>query len=591
MFRKLAIVIVLISAFGIGMFLMGQYFLEDEKPYVLDKEIPQTLDSRAMDELMAKDLALTTSMFLSQLSNQLNRWGEYDLNNEEYHTVFKEELNEHPHFHGFAIFNGDSITIQEGQLSTTDRSLLTHTHMLSEFSDPFEREGTYYMLMGEQIADGRTLLGEVDLTFVKSYVKDLASVADSNGNFFVSGENPDIQWQTMNDVPSGYKAEHVPELGWDIVVHSDQKKSESEQRTYIEHQAVIKFKDNQRSLNWIDEHQDLTFIESSGPFLVVQSDSFTTEELINRLNNDADLVFIEPNYLMTNQVRIASTVPNDEFFQPYQWNLEQINISNGWDLSGGENIMIAILDTGVDENHLDLQGKINKGYNAFSENGDFADAHGHGTHVAGVASATTNNITGIAGVSWKSEILPVKVLNDEGEGSSYEVANGIYWAVDQGADVINMSLGDYYHSDALYDAIQYAYEKDVVLIAASGNDNVSDPLYPAYYPEVLTVAAVDQDKNRAFFSNYGEHVDISAPGEHIPSLFPDNNYTVMSGTSMAAPHVAGLAGLIRALRPDLSNQQVYDTITSTANDLGDNGKDPYYGYGEMDVAKALQSIR
>ena len=127
-----------------------------------------------------------------------------------------------------------------------------------------------------------------------------------------------------------------------------------------------------------------------------------------------------------------------------------------------------------------------------------------------------------------------------------------------------MSLGDYYHSDALYDAIQYAYEKDVVLIAASGNDNVSDPLYPAYYPEVLTVAAVDQDKNRAFFSNYGEHVDISAPGEHIPSLFPDNNYTVMSGTSMAAPHVAGLAGLIRALRPDLSNQQVYDTITSTA---------------------------
>ena len=110
----------------------------------------------------------------------------------------------------------------------------------------------------------------------------------------------------------------------------------------------------------------------------------------------------------------------------------------------------------------------------------------------------------------------------------------------------------------------FYFIKDVVLIAASGNDNVSDPLYPAYYPEVLTVAAVDQDKNRAFFSNYGEHVDISAPGEHIPSLFPDNNYTVMSGTSMAAPHVAGLAGLIRALRPDLSNQQVYDTITSTA---------------------------
>ncbi len=140
----------------------------------------------------------------------------------------------------------------------------------------------------------------------------------------------------------------------------------------------------------------------------------------------------------------------------------------------------------------------------------------------------------------------------------------------------------------MYDAIKYAYDHDVVLIAASGNDNVSDPMYPSLYDEVLTVAAVDEKRNRAFFSNYGEHIDVAAPGEHIPSLFPDNQYVVMSGTSMASPHVAGLAGLIRGLRPDLSNEQVYEVITSTSKDLGLRGRDPYYGHGEIQINKALE---
>ncbi|GAE33512.1 protease [Halalkalibacter akibai JCM 9157] len=153
-----------------------------------------------------------------------------------------------------------------------------------------------------------------------------------------------------------------------------------------------------------------------------------------------------------------------------------------------------------------------------------------------------------------------------------------------------MSLGDYYPSDLLYDAIRYAYEQDVILIGASGNDNVEDPMYPAFYDEVFTVAAVNDARNRAFFSNYGQHVDVTAPGEHIPSLFPNNNYVVMSGTSMAAPHVAGLAGLIRSLRPDLSNEEVYEVMRSTAKDLGTKGHDVYYGFGEIDIAAALRSI-
>ncbi|WP_413380239.1 S8 family peptidase [Alkalihalobacillus sp. 1P02AB] len=590
--KKTVFTLLLLAVFGIGMFYMGRFMLDHNKQdYVLEKEIPQTLDSTAMDELLAEDLSLTTSMFLKQLSGQLNRWSDYDLTNQSLENAFHEELAEHPHFNGFAIYEDNELIIEAGEISTFDRSLLTHTHMQSEFSDPYIKNEQHFMLMGETLPDGRNIIGEVDLTFIRSFVKDMASVADSNGNFFVSGDDPKVQWETTDDVPDGYQAKTVPELDWQIVVHSKDPKPESEQKSYIENQAVIKFKNDAHANDWFLNNQNVQLVSSSGPFYVIQSNEETTPQLIERLNRDYYLAFSEPNYLMTtNQLRAQQTKPNDEFFEPYQWNLSQIKISDGWDLSGGEDVTIAVLDTGVDPDHLDLKDKISHGYNAFDESGDFSDAHGHGTHVAGVAAAMTNNITGIAGVSWKSNILPVKVLNDDGEGSSYEVANGIYWAVENGAQVINMSLGDYYHSDALHDAVKYAYDNDVVIIAASGNDNVSDPMYPAYYPEVLTVAAVDQDQKRAFFSNYGEHVDISAPGEHIPSLFPDNNYTVMSGTSMAAPHVAGLAGLIRALRPDLTNQEVYDVITSTAEDLGTNGRDSYYGHGEIDVTTALQSI-
>jgi len=199
-------------------------------------------------------------------------------------------------------------------------------------------------------------------------------------------------------------------------------------------------------------------------------------------------------------------------------------------------------------------------------------------------------VTGIAGVSWHSEILPVKVLDGNGQGTTYEVAEGIRWATDNGADVINMSLGDYYSSFILHDAIRYAYNNDVVLIAAAGNDNVDTPMYPAEYPEVLTVAAVDDKRERAFFSNFGQHIDVTAPGEHIPSTFPNNNYVIMSGTSMAAPHVAGLAALIRSVNPDLTNKQVHDLIKASAIDLGPEGRDPYYGYGEIDIARAMDQI-
>lgn len=608
MMWRMAKTVLIVGIIGLGLAIIGRTLIADNQYSIQTKDIPQTLENTAMDKLMAEDLAMTTSLFLKQLSAQMQRWADSS-QKDELPEKFSEEINEHPHFHGFAILDEKDVEVEVGEIERLDASKLTHTHMNSRFSDPYSVDGKQYMLMGEKLQDGRTVLGEIDLTFVQQFVKDLAFVADANGSFFVSGADPDIGWKTTDDMPENLQAEIVPELGWQIVVQSDNQKPEHLQHTYHENQAVIKFKRPLAAADWFAAQENLIVKENHDPFYVVESPTESTEELIGRLRREYDLEIAEPNYIFTKQNLLLSTVPekeeparprqrvaaegavpNDEFFQPYQWNLNQIYASQGWNLSGGEDVTIAVLDTGVDPNHLDLKDKLLPGFNAFDESDDVSDSHGHGTHVAGIAAALTNNVTGIAGVSWKSQILPVKVLNEKGEGSSFEVAKGIYWAVDHGADVINMSLGDYYDSEALHDAIRYAYEQDVVLITASGNDNVEDPMYPSRYDEVLTVAAVDDTRNRAFFSNYGQHVDVAAPGEHIPSLFPDNNYTVMSGTSMAAPHVAGLAGLIRALRPDLTNQEVYDVITSTAEDLGTAGHDPYYGFGEINIVAALESV-
>ncbi|MNM24681.1 Minor extracellular protease Epr precursor [compost metagenome] len=214
---------------------------------------------------------------------------------------------------------------------------------------------------------------------------------------------------------------------------------------------------------------------------------------------------------------------------------------------------------------------------------------GHGTHVTGIIGALVNNGEGVAGISWYNKILPVKVLDNTGAGTTYSVAEGIIWAADHGAKVINLSLGNYADSQFLHDAIKYAYNKDVVLVSASGNDNTERPGYPAAYPEVLAVAATTASDERADFSNYGDYVDVSAPGESIASTYIGSQYAALSGTSMASPHAAALAGLVRSLNPDLTNKEVMDLMTKNAVDLGAKGHDKYFGWGRLDVYRTLQA--
>ncbi|WP_059102507.1 S8 family peptidase [Shouchella shacheensis] len=559
----------------------------DEGPTTSLHHHPEPLSLQAKDKLVAEDLARTTTLFISTLSEQLKAWGEdHDGNLTE---EFASELEEHPHITGFALMDGDEMIQKAGSITKVDRSFLVNQHEQSLFSNPYEKNDKQMLLMAESMDDGKMVVGEIDLSFVQSYVTEMAAISDSGGTFFVSGEQPHINWETTSDLPEAIERETVPGLGWDIFVQSEEQPPGP---AFKNHQAVVKLQEPEKIGALLADHAGLTLLSTNKPYFVVASHNLEAEALADALSEDERVLLAEPNYHFHNQLITDNeeVAPNDEFYD-HQWNLEQMEIEPGWNLADGEDTTIAIVDTGVDPAHKDLADKIVDGYNAIDDSDDFQDENGHGTHVAGIAAAMTNNVEGIAGVSWASKIMPIKVLDDKGEGSSFSVARGIYWAVDHGADVINMSLGDYYHSEALYDAIVYAHDHDVILITASGNDNVSDPMFPAVYPEVLTVAAVDDMRNRAFFSNFGIHIDVSAPGEHIPSSYLDNQYVILSGTSMASPHAAGLAALVRSLEPELSNEDVLNLICATSSELGLEGHDPYYGFGEIDVENTLKLLQ
>lgn len=327
---------------------------------------------------------------------------------------------------------------------------------------------------------------------------------------------------------------------------------------------------------------------------IFQSKTMSMDELKKYFVQKWQPAFIEPHYLyLTNETAEAADtleIPNDMLFSEYQWNLPIIETNRGWKLSKGSNdVIVAVVDTGVDLSHPDLKGRLLKGYNVVAPDEEPIDDVGHGTHVAGIISANVNNGEGIAGMMWGGKILPVKALDKSGSGTTYSVAQGIIWATDNGAKVINLSLGNYADAQFLHEAIKYAFDKDVVLVAATGNDNTERPGYPAAYPEVLSVSATDYNLQKASFSNYGDYVDVVAPGESIASTYPDNQYAALSGTSMASPHVAALAALIRSVNPDLKNTEVMDIIRSNVIDLGDPGHDNLYGHGQIDVYAALEA--
>ncbi len=323
---------------------------------------------------------------------------------------------------------------------------------------------------------------------------------------------------------------------------------------------------------------------------------------------DPRVEWAEPDYL----ARPVDTTPNDPHFSE-QWGLTQIEAPAAWDVvTGTQTVVIAIVDSGIQEDHPDLDdhlwvnpGEIagngvdddNNGYvddvhgwNFVADSNDIADGNGHGTQVAGVAAAESDNGLGIAGVCWNCRIMPVKVMADSGVANYSDIAEGVRYAADKGAQVINLSLGGYANSNALREAVAYAADKGAVVVGGAGNDNTASPFYPAAYDGVLAVAGTADDDTKAAFSDYGDWVDLAAPAVAITTTFLGGDYGPADGTSLAAPFVSGLAGLIRSRWPEWTPAMVRNQLVQTADDL--DALNPAYagqlGAGRINAAAAMQ---
>jgi serine protease len=337
------------------------------------------------------------------------------------------------------------------------------------------------------------------------------------------------------------------------------------------------------------------------------------QSVAQQLRKDRRVRFAEPNG------RVHSyALATDPYFSPYQWNLSDagfgIRVPSAWDRTMGAGITVAVVDTGIAyEEYNSFKQSPELHTTNFVDGWDFInnDAHpnddnGHGTHVASILAGGTNNGFGGAGIAPEARLMPIKVLGADGTGPTSLLAEGVRYAADEGAQVINVSLGTTQHSEALREAVQYARGKGCVVVAAAGNDGSNNPVYPAAYAGVISVGATRFDGQRAFYSNYGATLSVVAPGGD-PKVDQNNDgfndgilqqtfsrerpdqfgFYFKAGTSQAAPHVAGVAALVMSAQPGLTPDRVQEAIERTATDLGAPGRDDQFGFGLVNAAAAV----
>ncbi|MFC2061631.1 S8 family serine peptidase [Elusimicrobiota bacterium] len=353
----------------------------------------------------------------------------------------------------------------------------------------------------------------------------------------------------------------------------------------------------------------------------------TVTEAVKEFSSREDVIYAEPVYIKRAFI-LPAEYTDDVELNKKQWGLEKISAPDGWAIETGKNVVIAVLDTGIDIDHPDLSNNMwinpdpSSEYCTYNDDGiknyeiqydthgwDFVNddncpddddaslTGGHGTHCAGIIAAQANNLpSSIVGVSWHNKLMAVKVLDCNGYGTSIDVARGIYYAADRGAKVINMSYGGE-KSTIEKEALDYAFDKGCILVAASGNDGNPEVSYPASHKNVIAVGASDFVDNRAEFSNYGNDLDLLAPGINIYST-NIGGYCNLSGTSMACPFVSGLASLIISYwdngdNPNWTPNQVKDALISncdrTSYTLSSN-RDNQSGYGRINVKKTMEFV-
>lgn len=267
------------------------------------------------------------------------------------------------------------------------------------------------------------------------------------------------------------------------------------------------------------------------------------------------------------------------------WGIERVKAPQAWAKSTGTGVKIAVLDTGIGP-HSDIS--VYGGYDYVNNDADPRDDNGHGTHVAGTLAALLNGF-GVVGVAPQASIYSVKVLGSDGKGELSGVISGIQWAVNNGMQIISMSFNAS-NSIPLRNAVDNAYNRGLLLVASAGNEGRADVAYPARYSSVIAVSATNQDNTRASFSNSGQEIEFAAPGVSINSTTMGGGYGLKSGTSMSAPHVSGVAALVWAKKPALTNIEVRSVLQKTAFDIGDPGRDIHYGFGLVDAHAAVLAV-
>jgi thermitase len=376
---------------------------------------------------------------------------------------------------------------------------------------------------------------------------------------------------------------------------------------FVPGQLIVKYKGSaparqvasaERSAGVLDE---LSRVRGVGADVV--SVAGGVQAAADRLEASPAVAYAEPNYIYH-----ATAVPNDPMFGQL-YGMSKIQAPAGWDLLGLGSFpltggaKVGIVDTGITQNHEDLVGKTADcgGVNNFGVslgviilgsdptivNGKCADDNGHGTHVAGTIAAIANNGKGVAGVAFNSPLTICKALNSSGSGTLQMVANCIAWTNQHGAKIISMSLGGS-GSATLQAAVTNATNNGSLLIAAAGNSGDSTVSYPAGYPEVVSVAATDANDQKASFSSFNSDVEVAAPGVNITSTWNNGGYNTISGTSMATPHVSGVAALIAGRNPSGGPSAWRAKLDASVDDLGAPGRDPQFGFGRVNLAKAAQ---
>ncbi|QSX06304.1 S8 family serine peptidase [Sedimentibacter sp. zth1] len=357
--------------------------------------------------------------------------------------------------------------------------------------------------------------------------------------------------------------------------------------------SVIKSLNDSNDRMGIFEDKTEEVLKSLGSVFLVKYDSknyFTSKRATSGIKKQLEKKGYKIKYVEQNYIYKALNVTQDYNISSYTlnpnqaWHYEMINVPQAWETTvGSPNVKIAILDTGIDYNHDCLSNFVDLNLSTSYVNDSPMDDHSHGTHVAG----TIASYGSVSGVMRNASLIAVKVLDSSGSGSTYDIQEAIIYAANCNADAINMSLGGGSYAQSMQDACTYAINQGTVVVAATGNSGTSTVSYPAKYDGVIGVGNVQSDGTRASSSQYGEGLDIMAPGTYIYSTVPNNSFAFYSGTSMATPHVCGVVGLMRAANPDATVAEICDAIFETGQYAGSSYE---YGNGIIDANACVDTI-